>query len=112
MSMDLSRETFENILEEAELDPSEVIREGYSGRAMYGATCPALSLDSDGQLARFMVAAGRVQADIENGADGEEFNAIKLADMVRTDSMGYGIVAYFPGLTLTGEDETVGAATR
>lgn len=55
----------------------------YSGRAMFGSVCVGVDLDSDGDLWRLATALG--EAGINVGAP-------------RTDSMGRGIIAYWPSI--------------
>lgn len=73
------------------------IREAYSGRGMGPRTCLAVTLPSTGNLTEFMVALA-VQLTEDDRAD----DALRLARLTRTDSMGTGIVAYWPGVELVG----------
>jgi hypothetical protein len=67
-----------NILDEMNYDPYS-----YSGRGMYGKSCLAINLDNDGQLWELALELGREHA---------HFPAPK------TDSMGKGIVVYWPSI--------------
>lgn len=58
----------------------------YSGRAMYGRYCLGLAVDDFAQAAQFFVNLAQEDADI----------AYSLARNVRTDSLGYGLIVYFP----------------
>lgn len=55
----------------------------YSGRAMFGERCVGIALDSDSELWR--VAQSLASRDIFIGGP-------------RTDSLGMGIIAYWPGV--------------
>lgn len=70
----------------------------YSGRFMYGATCPAIRTDGFATTAGVM--ADLMEYILVNGIEGEEHK--DLTHAVRTmckDSLGLGIVVYFPILT-------------
>lgn len=82
--------TLRGIAFEAGLDPDESIRTDYSGRGMYGKQCVAFDLEA---IADLFSLGGAVQA--ECGAD----VMADFAGRCRTDSMGMGMVAYFPGIT-------------
>ncbi len=95
---EISRETLAEILDGAGLDGEEVIREGYSGRGMYGKTAGlCLSLDGERDLRQFLVSAGRVQEWLDSA-----FDADWLADNAETDSMGHGIVVYWRNARIEG----------
>lgn len=87
-------------MENAGID-TEYIMPEYSGRGMYGDTCIAFSCDSINQLAKFFVWLGYNAADndfsdnAEIDLTGDVANA--LAASLQTDSLGYSIVACFPG---------------
>lgn len=59
----------------------------YSGRSMYGRTCLALYVDDMRSVARVLV---------ELCSMGFDELAQEMAEQLTTDSMGLGIVAYFP----------------
>lgn len=68
----------------------------YSGRAMLNRTCIALVGD-ERDLLRFIAELIRLSDD----TDTVDTTTVQiLADTVRTDSMGYDTVFYFPGITL------------
>lgn len=69
--------------------------EDYSGRGMYGDTCPGVTFSSSGDLADFYIEL----ADITDSD-----TAKSLARSERQDSMGLNGIAYWPGLKLTDED--------
>jgi hypothetical protein len=104
MEQKIDREIIEEILETAELfdDGDEVnIREGYSGRGMYGRTCFGIVFENEAALFRFMAAAGRIEADREHD-ERPGFDSFSLARSVRTDRMMRGVIAYWPGWNLQG----------
>lgn len=61
-------------------------RDDYSGRCMYGKTCPGITVDGDEN-----------EVIEEAGARG-----IRGA---RTDSMGRGVIVYWPGITTKPKQE-------
>lgn len=69
-------------LEDAGYDP-----EPYSGRAMFGAQCVSVELEGDGDLWELAV-------DLARTFEGR-------IPAPRTDSMGKGIVAYWPSAKMT-----------
>lgn len=95
--MEITRETLELALENADLMEDGNIRiRTYSGRGMYGSTCAAVTLPSASLMA-FVVELTLLLAE-----DGQEGEARRLAAVMRTDSMGLDIVAYWPGVDLAG----------
>jgi len=82
----------------------DVLHLDYSGRGMYGNRCPAVYVDNFGEAMAFMIALVGVLADADRGDD--IYDLVELARSTRTDGMGRGIVAYWPGLEVTDvEDE-------
>ena len=67
------------------------IREAYSGRAMYGDTCLGLVTDGAGVVTEIVLALARA---------GEDEAADALARAPRTDSMGFSMITYWPGVEL------------
>lgn len=67
----------------------------YSGRGMYGSSCFAISTDeSEFHVALVLVRVlGQEQTE-------------SMAERLRTDSMGLGVVLYFPGYELAAGAET------
>lgn len=61
----------------------------YSGRYMYGAHCVAINLDNAGEL--FMLGAMLAKHEVD-------------PEIPNTDSMGRGIVAYWPREVISPED--------
>jgi len=69
----------------------------YSGRSMYGRKCLGVEFDGNNGL-------GRILAAIIYGTNDD--NREDLADAVKntcTDSMGLGIIVYFPNVPYTEE---------
>lgn len=95
--MQLTRMDIVNAAETIEVwEDSYEIREAYSGRGMGPRTCLAVTLPDVGVLVPFMVALA-VQLTENDRSD----DALRLARLTRTDSMGLGVVAYWPGVQLT-----------
>lgn len=107
---ELSREILNEILETAGLEevrpddrldeaPDLVrIRDNYSGRG-YGRDGFGLVTNSASALSRFLVAAGKVDATREAN-DLPGINSMELAEATCSDSMGLGMIFYWPGWTL------------
>ncbi len=75
------------------------VRDSYGGRGMYGRTCFGVDFDREADSYTFMVAltACLLGEDDDNGDV-----ALDLAAAAATDSMGVGMVLYFPGWNLEG----------
>lgn len=77
------------------------IRDDYCGRGMYGSTCAGIDLDSGQDAFRFLMAlsALTVEREFNDDPDGVDPSsvAMELAERVTTDSMGRGVIVYFPG---------------
>lgn len=69
----------------------EVPESHYSGRNMYGAKCPSFEADSDAQIFSTFVEMAKQDSNL----------ASILAKSAKTDSMGRGIVVYWPFITFT-----------
>lgn len=100
----IKRNVIETALELASVD-YDGIRPDYSGRGMYGETCLGITFDDYGQLATFLVELTGLFA--ETTMDDEEpcvYDVIQpardLARKLRTDSMGYQVIAYWPGIEI------------
>lgn len=78
----------------AGLDPEEALRDDYSGRGMYGETCFGIVVGGVNQAARFLVELAMSDEDATDLAG-------DLADAMRSDSMGYDQIYYFPGYRLS-----------
>lgn len=74
------------------------IRGNYVGRGMYGKACFGVEFDveSHSYLLLVALAFAMAAADEENG----EENARALAENAATDSMGTGMILYFPDWSL------------
>ncbi|MET9265300.1 hypothetical protein [Amycolatopsis sp. NPDC004079] len=94
MSTTLDRQTIRDVAYRTDLEPDDVVRDSYSGRAMYGETCFALYVDKIADAVKFLVRFGQEQPQ----------DACRLADDMRCDQMGLGQVVYFPGWRLTAEE--------
>uniref|UniRef100_UPI003F4983E5 hypothetical protein n=1 Tax=Amycolatopsis sp. CA-096443 TaxID=3239919 RepID=UPI003F4983E5 len=91
----LDRRTVRDAACNADLEPDAIVRDSYSGRGMYGAECFALYVDQISDAVKFLVHFGQEQPQ----------DACRLADAMRFDQMGLGQVVYFPGWTLTAEND-------
>jgi hypothetical protein len=93
----ISVETIDAALERAALWDSSV--RDYSGRHMDGSYCAGVTFTGTSELCLFFVALA-----FELGEDEAQY----LAKRTRTDGMGHGEIAYWPGVALEGrphEDE-------
>ena len=98
--MKMTKERFQEIVREAEIDPEDV-RYDYSGRYMYGRTCPGIT-GSISTFGRFIAAAGIIERTMDEDDDGPDFSSLELADDVSTDSMGRSdSIYYWSSLELT-----------
>jgi hypothetical protein len=92
------------IIEDALLelrDNEDGINLDYSGRGMFGKTCFAISFDNAAELYRFGFILGRAAMEAEEDYSPTlTSNLEALIDRTKIDSLGTGIVAYFPGFTL------------
>jgi hypothetical protein len=91
-------------IDEAANDADGSVRpDGYSGRGMYGKTCASVSFRSLSDAFRFFARLGEftaVNAADDSGMDDDA--SVRLPDLmesVETDTMGLGLIAYFPGWT-------------
>jgi len=94
---EIAREQFEDI--ELNTGLSECTPRTYSGRAMYGEQCFGIDAPNMREVAKFL--CGLTNA---LGEDGFE-DAVEFAARMETDSMGLGIVAYFPGVTFADDQD-------
>lgn len=91
MTTTIPRETVECAANDAGLYLPESIREDYSGRGMYGATCFGLVVDCTSQAVKFLIALARnLEAEL----------ADELADNWSQDNMGLSTIVYFPRFQL------------
>lgn len=83
----------------------EDLRVDYPGRGMYGADCLAIALADGGDLGRFMFGLGVICGELGGSVATERLDVRlrRLVRAARVDSMGIGIVAYFPSFTLEQE---------
>lgn len=86
------------------LDNADVETRSYSGRAMYGRECLGVDVSDFADFLTTYTEALRHQAPSSN--NDEWWDAIDEGlRSARTDSMGMGIIVYFPGVKYTDEDD-------
>ena len=90
--MEITREEAEEIAEGVEGD----VYERYSGRAMYGSTCFGIT-----------GAFSEVELGISLASVLGIDEAREVGRLARRDSMGRGIVVYFPGVEVEGANDEV-----
>lgn len=109
MDKTISRAALTEALDLAQIeldgDWDDAIRSDYSGRAMYGKTCVAVDLPGVADLAPFSAAlTASVLTETANNGQNLDADVQRVMSMVRAtriDGHGAGIVAYWPGWTLT-----------
>lgn len=75
----------------------DCLRENYSGRGMYGTTCPAVTLPGHNEAFRFFVELAHLATEQEAYGDVSD-----LADTADWDTMGRSdLILYWRGLELT-----------
>ena len=67
----------------------------YSGRGMYGQQCVGVDTEGVGDLMKIAVLL------VRHGIDPEDVAG--LGDALRTDSMGRGVILYWPSLKMSAE---------
>ncbi len=77
--------------EDAQYEPR-----AYSGRAMYGDQCLAVTTDSASEAATVILDV--IQACAENGTKEDVIELVDLLRGSRSDSMGRGVVVYWPDI--------------
>lgn len=96
--MELPREILDSALDATGIDVLDyAIRTHYRGRGMFGDACAAVELEEQQQALQLLVALGAEFAC-------DTVQALELARNARTDSLGTGVVLYFPEVELTDED--------
>lgn len=70
---------------------------GYSGRAMYGDVCLAVTTDSPSEAVTVILDV--IQACAENGTAEDVVELVNMLRGSRTDSMGRGVVVYWPDIS-------------
>lgn len=96
MTYQIPRGLIIEALENAASD-EDSIRDNYSGRGMYGTTCPAITLPGHNEALRFFVELAHLTADTEEHHDAVTW----MADAAIWDTMGDGLVFYWRRLELT-----------
>lgn len=103
MTLWMKREISRSLLEEAADLCSGELRTDYSGRSMYGRTCPGVVVDCS--AVRLMVALTGVLVREAVVKDEDTEEAIELAEQLAedmsTDNMGLGMIVYWPSWKLT-----------
>ena len=84
----MARYTAEQVYD-ALTDTSANAQDDYSGRSMYGALCPSFTVEAINEA--FSVFVELAENDPEM--------AMGLAKGARSDSMGHGMVIYWPNIT-------------
>lgn len=74
---------------------SEEVRTNYSGRGMFGATCVGVEVASQKDATELIV---DVLIEARSDDDREAFGSILKRGVF--DSMGLGLIFYFPGVTV------------
>lgn len=89
--MQITRDDIASAADDLGLPDDEfTIRESYSGRGMYGKTCPAVTLRTPDLRLPFLVALAVAMAEAGRGDD-----AIELGGTLADDA-GLGVVLYWP----------------
>lgn len=87
----LTPERLRELFEDAQHMPH-----AYSGRGMYGEVCLAVTTDSASEAATVILDV--VQAAAKNGTTEDVIEVIDMLRGSRTDSMGRGVVVYWPDI--------------
>jgi hypothetical protein len=103
--MEITKAKFMEAVSHTEENHDDIrLREGYSGRGMYGETCYGVVGDETA-LAEFETALAllTVMDDLDDEVNGyTALNALTdVQDMRREDSMGLDRIYYYPSLTVT-----------
>jgi len=79
----------------------------YSGRGMYGRKCLSFNLERDeNEFDAFLSIAEAIQSYVESHDDGMELEDITPYFMgAKSDSMGLGLVVYFPEIEWEDSDD-------
>lgn len=80
--------------------------QSYSGRGMYGKKCLSFNLESgENEFDAFLSIAESIQSYVESNDDGLELEDITSYFMgAKLDSMGLGVVIYFPEIVWEDSD--------
>jgi len=99
----IKRERLVEIMENAGIDEDRLHVKGYGA---FGTTCPGIETDAGlAQLAAFFVAVGDLYAQLTESDDrefinGPDFDPDELTRGVCMDSVGWGLVFFWPDLEL------------
>lgn len=89
--MKLEAETIAQAIEDVGFEPVT----DYSGRFMYGKECPGFESDSMGEVFDLFVALAEADPKLAHA----------MAKAARTDSMGRGMIVYWPDATYEGRTQ-------
>ena len=103
--MSINETQFVQLLKDAGLVP-----QAYSGRGMYGQQCVAVTETEDGQdlgIAELVEIGWKIrQAAVDTLEDEWAVDSVvRFIETVRTDSLGRGMVIYFPNAAWIEDDE-------
>lgn len=105
MSKIIDRTVFEDALYDADIQwdesLSEVVRTDYSGRGMYGENCFGLVLGTGAFADIYSIVRALTEKGVFDADLGED---VEFVRSMRTDSMGYSTIYYFPGYVLPKSD--------
>lgn len=94
------QEAIRDYFADEDVSPDDVIREEYSGRAMYGETCLGLVVSYACDATMILIHA--LRDDIAYGG----FSVVEMmVCCARFDNMATKTIVYFPGTRLFSEDE-------
>ena len=95
----ITRDQMETVIDRTPALSYDSVTNDYSGRGMYGKSCFGIDYDTADDLAVFLMRLYEVL--------GEDV-AIDMAENIRLDNMGLGMIAYFPGYSIDEWDEDEG----
>lgn len=96
------RTLIEETLYQMDEDPEGAIHDSYSGKFMYGEKCFGVQLDSEHHIVPFFIHLTRMVSE-ENNDSLDIDLPISLYNSMRSDSLGRGMIFYFPGFTISDE---------
>lgn len=103
LTKDQAQDLLDLLVDANIVEDEEDVRFNYSGRAMYGKTCLGIVVNgSNGFAAGVQFAAAIGRYNQENLFVDEDFTPIPIAAFAspRSDSMGYGMILYWTGITV------------
>ncbi|QGH80083.1 hypothetical protein SEA_NHAGOS_72 [Gordonia phage NHagos] len=98
----ITREDIDTAAGWVDFDPEEDVRTDYSGRGMYGRTCVGYEGENAAAFLAAIVSAALVRT---HDSDVTCWDVVDAMGDIRTstDSMGRGMITYWPGLRLVEE---------